>query len=324
MSDAATRVLYVGGMGRSGSTLLELMLARVPGVVTVGELRYAWERGPVDNVLCSCRRRFRDCPFWQEVGMRAFGGWDRLDAAAVLELQRSVDRHRFIAAMLAPGRPRPFHARLGRYTDLLGRLYAAISETAGAHVVVDTTKDPPHAFILAHTPEVDLRLVHLIRDSRGVAFSWTKTVVRPEVVDAHVHMDRVRPEVMALKWVDYNLLFHALRRLGTPTAIVRYEDLIDDPDGRIGAVLAMAGVEPRSPLRFDGQITPDEAVHTLSGNPLRFSTGSRPLAVDQEWRTAMRPRDRRVVSALTWPMLRAYGYLPERDAGRPLTADHVA
>ena len=38
------QVLYVGGWGRSGSTLLDLALGQIPGFVSVGELRYLWER----------------------------------------------------------------------------------------------------------------------------------------------------------------------------------------------------------------------------------------------------------------------------------------
>ena len=43
MSDVP--VLYIGGWGRSGSTLLAHVLAEVPGFVSVGELRYVWQGG---------------------------------------------------------------------------------------------------------------------------------------------------------------------------------------------------------------------------------------------------------------------------------------
>ena len=35
---APLRVLYLGGMGRSGSTLLERMLGEVPGACSLGDL----------------------------------------------------------------------------------------------------------------------------------------------------------------------------------------------------------------------------------------------------------------------------------------------
>ena len=39
------RVLYVAGAGRSGSTVLANLLGEVPGFVSVGEVRFLWERG---------------------------------------------------------------------------------------------------------------------------------------------------------------------------------------------------------------------------------------------------------------------------------------
>ena len=35
-------VLYIGGWGRSGSTLLSHLLGGLDGMVSVGELRYVW------------------------------------------------------------------------------------------------------------------------------------------------------------------------------------------------------------------------------------------------------------------------------------------
>ena len=39
------RVLFIGGLGRSGSTLIEKLLNELPGMVAVGELVHLWERG---------------------------------------------------------------------------------------------------------------------------------------------------------------------------------------------------------------------------------------------------------------------------------------
>src|SRR4051812_39799023 len=66
-------VLYVAGAGRSGSTLLERLIAEKNDFFAVGELYYLWERGYERNELCSCGEPFHDCPFWQEVLRLTFG-----------------------------------------------------------------------------------------------------------------------------------------------------------------------------------------------------------------------------------------------------------
>jgi hypothetical protein len=49
--------------------------------------------------------------------------------------------------------------------------------------------------------------------------------------------------------------------------------------------------------------------HTASGNPMRFTTGPVPIRLDDKWRSAMLPSNRRTVTALTFPLLQRYGYL---------------
>ena len=99
-------MLYVGGLGRSGSTLIERLIGQVPGACAVGELVHLWERGVTDDERCGCGEPFRQCPFWQQVGKAAFGGWDEVDVSRVAALRAQVDRNRFIPA-LARGHLRP-------------------------------------------------------------------------------------------------------------------------------------------------------------------------------------------------------------------------
>ena len=57
--------------------------------------------------------------------------------------------------------------------------------------------------------------------------------------------------------------------------------------------------------------------HSVAGNPMRFTTGDIPLHVDEAWRTAMRPRDRRTVGALTFPLRAWYSRSEERRVSSP-------
>jgi hypothetical protein len=301
-------VLYVGGCGRSGSTLLDRLLGQVPGVFAIGEVVHIWRRGVAEDQLCGCGKPFTDCEFWSAVGETAFGGWTGFDVRAALRLQRSVDRNRFIPLMLAPSLSTGYRRDLDAYTAMLDRLYAAIGEVSGASLVVDSTKHASYAFLMRRLPSVDLRVAHLVRDSRGVAYSWTKEVRKPEVVDSVSYMPRYHPLRMGTRWVAYNGLFHLLRRSGVPTSFVRYEQLVADPRTELRRLLAFAGV-PANDLPFLGEGVADlTATHSVAGNPMRFKNGRIALRVDEEWRTAMPGRHRALVSAVTWPLMRAYGY----------------
>lgn len=303
------KVLYIGGFGRSGSTLVERILGQLPGFCSSGEVVFLWQRGLIDGQLCGCGTPVPECDFWGRVGKTAFGGWDEIDAHEMLALQKRVDRNRYIPSMVAP-RLRPAAAAdMERYTEVLSKLYRAIGEVAGARVVIDASKHASTAYLLRRVPAIDLRVVHLVRDSRGVAYSWTKEVKKPEVTGDDAFMPQYSPSSSGRQWVAYNLMFDALGAIDK-TMVLRYEALMAQPREGLERILAHAG-EPATPDSFsflgDGYV--DLSVdHTVAGNPMRFHQGRLDLRLDQAWTTKLPERDRKVVTAITWPLQLRYGY----------------
>ncbi|MDQ4004846.1 MAG: sulfotransferase [Actinomycetota bacterium] len=286
------------------------MLGEVPGMTSLGELDNLWIRGLTENDLCGCGCRFRECPFWAEVGQRAFGGWDRLNGRKMVELERDVARHRYIPFLIEPSLSRGHAESLRRFSMYLTRLYRTISDVSGARIVVDSSKHAAYAFLLRLIPGISLRVVHMVRDSHGVAYSWTKKVRRPEAGGEDIYMARYHPARMAARWSAYNLLFEMLPSMGVPTMTLRYEDLVASPRPSMERILRFSELPVTDEaLSFlsDGTVELGKS-HTVSGNPMRFKSGSLELRPDVEWREKMQRKDRRVVSALTWPLLMRYGY----------------
>jgi UDP-N-acetylglucosamine transferase subunit ALG13 len=311
-------VLYIAGLGRSGSTLLDLLLGQTPHLTSVGELRFVWQRGLGGNELCGCGARFHECEFWRRVGEEAFGGWDQVDLDAMIALDDGLDRHRYLLFLLFPKLWPDFGRRLRSYAEALSRLYRAIHTVAGGSVLVDSTKDPPFAFLLRHVDAIDLRIIHLVRDSRGVAYSWTKRISKPERVDRPELMNVYDPVNTSLRWLSYNLLTQVLARLGVPRVFVRYESFIEAPKEHLVRVAALGGVElrPEDLAFLDQDSAQLEAQHTVAGNPMRFSQGRISLRLDDAWRTKLSGRDQRRIAMLTWPLLWRYGYRPARRSRR--------
>ena len=90
------KVLFLAGWQRNGSTLLQRMLGQIEGVFPAGELWYVWEQGLLENRLCGCGSRFRDCPFWVEVFERAFGGMSSIDGKKMMRAVLSGSRTRYL------------------------------------------------------------------------------------------------------------------------------------------------------------------------------------------------------------------------------------
>lgn len=303
-------VLYVGGMPRSGSTLTDLMLDGLPGHTAVGELFYLWRNGLDHDGLCSCGAVFSRCPFWMEVGARAFGGWDNVDSARVLELQDSVDRTGRIPAILGLGASPAFRRDLADYRDILRSLYRAVAEVSGAQVVVDSSKRPSLAFVLRATPGVRLTVAHVVRDPRGVAHSFGKHVDLPPGAALKSQMPRSSNIKVSRRWVTVNLLITVLSRWRVRVVRIRYEDLVREPARELTRILRAEGLAPAGEgfpfLTADGIVV--GATHVVAGGRIRLAGGAMALRLDEGWRTDMPPRRRQLVGGLTCISRLFYGY----------------
>ncbi|MEJ7584572.1 MAG: hypothetical protein WKF43_10920, partial [Acidimicrobiales bacterium] len=177
----------------------------IDGTVAVGELVHLIQRGLIENDACGCGEPFRSCPFWVPVIDSALGaGPAAVDAEDLRALQARVDRNRYVPRLLVGRKIDRESEDLDRYTTLLGGLYHAIAAEAGVRVVVDSSKHASTAFLLRRVPGIDLRVVHLVRDARGMAYSWTKSVARPEARTDRTMMHQHRPTKSAARWLGYN------------------------------------------------------------------------------------------------------------------------
>jgi sulfotransferase family protein len=299
------RVLFIAGTGRSGSTLLDRLIGQIPGAFAAGELGFLWERGLRDNRLCACSQPFRSCDFWTEVTERAGDGRTPEELGRVLRLWESIDSSRHLPWRYAFGGRRS--AKYREYARIVERLYRAVAEVSGCEVIIDSTKNASRGLILADLPGIDLNVVHLVRDSRAVAFSWARRRRDPSIHWKDGEMERYGAVSSSRMWVTHNLTAQFLSSRVEGSLRVRYEDLVDAPRATIQSIL-----RPYEALKNDFDISrrddPAEMVHTVSGNPMLFDEGPIEIRADEQWKTAIEWKDRSIVTALTWPLLAKYGY----------------
>lgn len=293
-------VVYIAGAGRSGSTLLERLIAEKLNAVQVGELRMilAARRW---GVTCECGAELRTCPQWSPIADVVFGD---LDAASIQQMEatlRGLASNRSVR--LLRGRDSwtdPEREVAARYASL----YVELQRHAGAEVIVDSSKTPAYGLMISNAQTVDLRVVHLVRDSRAVAYSWQRP--KPWTADGEEKMQLRSPVTSARMWMVHNTVSALLARRVERSTILRYEDLVVDPDAAVDAIVADLGL-----VRNVG--TAPES-HGILGNPVRFDKTPRSIRVDDEWRRGLSARDTHLTSALTWPLLLRHGYplLPAR------------
>lgn len=305
---AQPTVLMLGGFGRSGSTLLERCLAQCPNVTGLGEVLHLWERGLRDNELCGCSLPFADCPFWQEVGREAYGGWDKVTVQEVIEDRTSVVRNRYLGGLITGWSPRRRRIRRRRFLEALNALYFAAQTVGVSRLLIDSSKHPAYAYLL-RSAAVNLKCVLLVRDPRGVAYSWSKVVKRPETDASDAYMPRYSTTAAVGNWCLYGLLFHALTLLRVDVRTVHYEDFMVDPRKVVDEILEFAGLSPAetSTAHIRSDAVDLDPHHTVAGNPMRFQIGRLTIRKDSAWRDEMPARERRVAGIVSYPLRLAYG-----------------
>lgn len=300
-------IVMLGGFGRSGSTLLERCLAESRDVVGMGEVLHLWERGLRDDELCGCSLPFSQCPFWVEVGHRAYGGWTHVDVQEAVADRAAVVRNRYLLELITGITPRDRRIRRDRFVKRINALYRAAADSSAARVIVDSSKHPAYAYFLRHA-DVNLKCVLVVRDPRGVAYSWSKVVRRPETGSAEELMPRYSTVSAVTNWTVYGLLFHALSLFKVDVKTVHYEDFMASPRTVVEDILRFAGLEP-GPGDMD-HIQSDavelSAHHTVAGNPMRMVTGRLGIKADAAWKVSMPSKDRRVAGVLSFPLRLAY------------------
>lgn len=276
-------ILYIGGAPRSGSTMLSRALAQDRRIAAAGELNELWQDGFLGNARCSCGKRFRACQHWRAVVRQAFGGFSGVDARGMARWSHAVTRRMYLPPLSR-----------GPEEIVLGRLYRAIASVTGAGVIVDSSKSAGYARVLARLPDTRLTAIHLIRDSRAVAYSWSRRTVLPRLSIARA----------CTQWNAYNLPWVLLDLAGgMPIRRVRYEAFAANPVPHVRTIRRWVGLPPR----------PDSlgprTLHILSGNPSKAARGPLRIVEDVAWEKSLPPRDRRLATALTWPLLAQFGYL---------------
>ena len=314
----SSRVLAIAGSGRSGSTLLELVLAQHDRAVATGELVWLWDRGLVENQLCGCGVPLRACPFWTAVMETAYGSLGAAPVAEVLRLRGQVQRRRQVPDHLEWWHRPAFQDAVAQYRAILGPLYAAVAQCSGKDLIIDSSKLPYYLFVVAGTPDVDLRVLHLLRDARATCFSWSRAKARPEIHWSQESMPRFGLLAACSMWLTDNACSELLGRR-SPRTVIRYEDLAADPKPALLTIGELAGLEldPAELLDRAAAAPRPRVAHTVSGNPVRFDQGPLVVQPDLRWRTQLSRPARAAATLITWPMLRRYGYLG--GAGGPAT-----
>jgi hypothetical protein len=293
--DLAGRFVFLASHAYSGSTLLSFLLGAHPEIGTVSDVSGRRRREMMATFECSCGRLMTVCPFWErlmallhlsglEFSIDDFElGFDHRHPRWLGNLRvRSMggalpERVRDAVFGVIPGEAARME-EIGRRNAVFAQ---AVLEVTGGHVFVDASKERLRAQYLQRYVDSELRVIHLIRDPRGVADSSRRRGRLTSFGQAGRRWARTNAAIArSLAGLDET------RRL-----TVRYEDLCGDPDAEMRRIFTFCGVDPG--VNVTAHL--DEEQHLL-GNSMRLK-GVGDIRHDERWRTGLDDGDRQAVEA---------------------------
>ena len=293
-ADGRIGVVYIAGIAYTGSTIIARSLAECPGVFYGGELRQIWQRAIVEGRPCRCGYEVGDCPVWRSV-LAGLPFDPYVEAAWLRAAHDRLMRPLPLARTLARVRGGADTGPLDRYRAATAELYRAIGAATGRRIIIDSSKSAWYASLLASIADLDLSIVHVIRDPRATVYS-------------HLRRTPVGITLQSRRRACWHRAADRLERLPNARYVrVRYEDFAEYP----ASVLKRRGPGDRACRRRcarHGRVIRLTPKHFVGGNRSRATTGDVTIRPDTEWQGALPSWTSRVVAFTTLPTLVRSGY----------------
>jgi len=301
------RVIYIMGYGRSGSTVLDAVLGSHRDIESVGELVNLPRNGWINNEYCACKQRINNCSFWEEVKKvwRQKTGID--DVQEYIDLEDALQRNRKIFQGFS--KPNILSHEFKAYAQLTHSLYKSILDVSGKSIIVDSSKNPLRAFILSFIPGIDLYLIHLVRDGRGVAWSRKKSFIKNERQGVQRDLRAHPVWKTAIAWLYKNMKSTWVKRQfkKEKSIQIRYEDFVLQPENtllKIGGLVGVCFNEVFNAIQNGESLN---FGHTVAGNRLRMS-GKFKLQLDEEWKEKLTKVEQLEFCIISGWLLKKYKY----------------
>jgi hypothetical protein len=145
-----SKLIYIAGYSRSGSTVMDILLGSHEDAFSCGELTYLLEDSLNDDRSCACGNRYSSCPVWGQIPK----GND--EDSKVL---REVECRQVLKASKASEQ---------QYAEIVMAMLSKIRVVTGCRILIDSSKNSKDPALRMERLQTicneDVYVVHLVRD----------------------------------------------------------------------------------------------------------------------------------------------------------------
>ncbi len=325
MISSTPTLCYLNAASHSGSTLLAMLLNSNARMTTIGELKLC-NLGDLKGYRCSCRELIADCSFWSELGQEMSTESDSFDLAnagtdlsavssryakrLLKPLHRGIvtEKVRDLLLSLSPA----WRCGITDWANRNRRLIAAVAGISNSQVVVDSSKVGVRLKYLLRAPDMNVKVIRLVRDGRAVALTYMREgefadASDPELRGGGTGKRKHRGLSMAAaaeEWRRSNEEASVIQRSLPPEQHmqIRYEDLCADVGSALGDIAQFLNVPAD-----DGYLQFKDVEHHVVGNGMRLD-GSSEVVLDERWRSVLTEDDLAEFDRVAGSVNRSLGY----------------
>ncbi len=278
---------YITSSSFSGSTLVSFLLNMHPKISTVGEMD-GWNYGEDEVFLCSCGKTLDTCPMFQHIASsfkKNHLKFDCKDFGTKYSLSNNESLNRYLtqdcklnSSLVEKLRDRvissipPYGNKL-KAIDLANKVFMESSLQYGnSDIFVDACKDPYRIRLLSRIKEIDLKIIYLVRDFRGVVFSNIKNKKRPVAIAMRL-------------WLREQTVINRIISEFPFVMMVKYEDICRDPTSKLKELHSFLRVEA---YHNEGSFRSVE--NHIIGNSMRLSSMDK-IILSTQWKEKLSKND---------------------------------
>ena len=290
-------LIYVASNGRSGSTLLEILVGKHPQCCTVGELQMLPNNLKYDT-LCGCGSKVSSCELWSQVYLE---NKSLLDSGSIAKFRnrnagKVIRIGEIIDVMFNKSSNQEKYSAYGQDNFQVLTTVSKKIDLENMTYFIDSSKDPYRLKWLALSGYFNIYVLHIIKEPQAMVYSfakgrdsWLKTIYWT-----------IR---MSLRWVIENIIIKKFSQIYVckeNVLKVKYEVFAQNPDDEMDRIFKFLSLG-RANVTSDAFEYED---HGISGNAMRFK--SKEIRLDKKWEKDMGLISKLIVLIITAPFKYLY------------------
>lgn len=250
-----TKLIYILGAGRSGTTLLDIVLGNQDSLCSCGELNRFPKRNGIPPLITNENK----LNFWENYRNQL---QEELNVTNLREYIRVTDKFEYHSGYIASFFYRS-NKDYEKYSEYLFHFFNILSNLITTPTIIDSSKYPGRLYNLVKLG-YDVKVIYLIREPSMVVRSFErKNIEQPS-----------KNSILAIAYYfSVNLLCHITIALLGPTVKsvkIKYEDFIQNPAGILQLISEKLDVELGDLI---GKVMNDENLlvgNLFDGNRIRL------------------------------------------------------